>query len=133
MGCNKMEILKPSNAFAHLTLRLGVAFAFFYPPFAALRDPISWAAYFPPFIASLPIDPITLLHAFGVLEVVLALWILSGWRIQLPATLAGFLLLAIVALNLNQFDVLFRDLSLAAMAFALVWWPKPNGSTVQPL
>jgi uncharacterized membrane protein YphA (DoxX/SURF4 family) len=120
----------------HIILRIGIAFALLYPPFAALGDPISWASYFPPFFHSLPIDLIFLLHAFGVLEVVLALWILSGWRIRVPAALTTMLLLAIIMLNLNQFDVLFRDLSIAAMTLALTLWPsvtKPNEPTLQPL
>ncbi|MDP2594077.1 MAG: DoxX family membrane protein [bacterium] len=111
---------------AHLALRVGLAFAFLYPPYAALSDPVSWAAYFPAFVHALPISPLILLHAFGVLEVVIALWILSGWRIRFPAALAALMLLGIVAFNFSQLDVLFRDLSLAALALALVLWPSPN-------
>ena len=70
-----------------------------------------------------------LLHAFGVLEVIVALWLLSGWRIRLPAALAALMLLGIVAFNWAQLDVLFRDLSLALVALALVLWPKPTGET----
>src|SRR3989344_745192 len=120
------------EALAHLALRVGLAFAFIYPPYAALSDPVSWAAYFPPFVLALPaqvglpIAPTTLLHAFGVLEVVIALWLLSGWRIRIPAALAALLLLGIVAFNFSQLDVLFRDLSLAAAALALALWPSPQ-------
>ena len=114
----------PSEKIAHLALRAGLAFALLYPPLAAIRDPISWAAYFPHFIRALPVDTLVLLHFFGVVEVVLALWILSGWKIQIPATLAALMLTAIVAFNLNQLDVLFRDLALALMSLALVFWPS---------
>ncbi|MBI3572277.1 DoxX family membrane protein [Candidatus Kaiserbacteria bacterium] len=110
---------------AHLALRLGVAFAFFYPPIAALSDPTSWAAYFPSFVHMLPINATILLHAFGIVEVIIALWILSGWRIRIPAVIATLVLLAIVVFNANQFAVLFRDLSIAAMALALALWPSP--------
>ncbi len=110
---------------AHLLLRVGVAFAFLYPPFAAITDPVSWAAYFPPFMRDFPIDSITLLHLFGIIEVILALWILSGWRIRFPATLTALFLVAIVMVNAAQFDVLFRDLSIATMAVALALWPVP--------
>jgi uncharacterized membrane protein YphA (DoxX/SURF4 family) len=108
---------------AHLALRLSVAFSFLYPPFAALRDPDSWIGYFPNFVRALPINTTLLLHAFGVVEVVIALWLISGWRVRYPALLAGLMLVAIVAFNLNQFDVLFRDLTIAGAALALALWP----------
>ncbi len=114
---------------AHLALRAGLAFALLYPPYAALSDPTSWVAYFPPFVYTIPLPPIVLLHAFGAFEVVIALWLLSGWRIRLPAALAALMLLGIVAFNFSQLDVLFRDLSLALVALALVLWPS---SAIEP-
>lgn len=104
---------------SHLILRLGVAFAFLYPPYAALMDPQSWLGYFPSFVRSVPIDPLILLHSFGVIEVLIALWLISGWRIATPAILATLMLLGIVLFNWNQLDVLFRDLAIAAAALAL--------------
>ena len=113
---------------AHLALRVGLAFAFLYPPVAAISDPVTWAAYFPSFVHELPIDITIILHAFGALEVVLAVWILSGWRVRVPALIASGLLVAIVVLNMNNFEVVFRDLSIAAMAFALALWPDVSES-----
>lgn len=101
-----------------LLLRIGVAFAFLYPPFNALSNPDSWIGYFPKFIHGLLPDPV-LLHGFGLVEVIIALWILSGKKIFWPSFVAGLMLLTIVIANLNNFEVLFRDLSIAAMAFAL--------------
>jgi uncharacterized membrane protein YphA (DoxX/SURF4 family) len=115
---------------AHQVLRIGLAFAFLYPPYAALLDPQSWFGYFPRFIRELPINSLVLLHGFGVIEVLLALWILSGCRIRLPAALAGLILLAIVFFNSGTFDVVFRDLSIAAIALALALWPEAAPSAV---
>jgi hypothetical protein len=50
---------------------------------------------------------------------VLALWVLSGWRITLPAFLMAFLLLFIVVTNVSEMEVVFRDVSLAGLAIAL--------------
>lgn len=118
---------------AHLWLRAGLAFALLYPPYAALGDPVSWASYFPDFVRAVPVDLIVLLYAFGIIEVALALWILSGWRIRVPAALAALVLVAIVAVNLAEFEVLFRDLAIAAMALALVVWPAPNAPQRQQI
>ena len=113
-----------------LLLRVAVAFSFLYPPLSALGDPYSWIGYFPGFVMSLVGgNGMLLLHAFGVVEVLLALWILFGKNIFIPSLLAGIALLAIVLLNGPQFLVLFRDVSIALAAFALAYqhystWPK---------
>lgn len=111
---------------AHFLVRLGVAFAFLYPPIAEISDPNSWFSYFPRFIRDLPLSPSLLLTGFGLIEAGIAVWILSGNKIRVPAALAGAILVAIVAFNVATFDVVFRDLSIAAMAVALVFWPNPS-------
>jgi hypothetical protein len=110
----------------HFLLRVGIAFAFLYPPISALSDPIAWAGYFPAFIQAMPIDTEILLHIFGVLEIVIALWILRARRLRIPSFLAAGLLLLIVVFNFNDFDVLFRDVSLALAALALAFLPEPG-------
>lgn len=105
---------------ANLVLRVGVAFAFLYPPINALSNPESWLAYFPQFTRGIVSDDL-LLHAFGVVEVVIALWILSGKKIFWPSAAATVALVAIVMFNLNSFEVVFRDLSIAAAALALAF------------
>ena len=106
-----------------LLLRIALAFSFLYPPVAALFAPESWIGYFPQVVRGVLPDPI-LLGVWGLLEVGIALWILSGWRIFLPSALAGILLVLIVAINLPQFEVVFRDLSLAILAFYLAYQAK---------
>lgn len=104
---------------AYLLLRLAAAFAFVYPPLSAtFGDPYSWLGYFPQFIVGYVPDMV-LLHAFGVVEIIVGFWILSGYKIMLPSLAAAAMLVAIVVFNLPQFDILFRDLSLAALCLAL--------------
>lgn len=115
---------------AYLLLRLGVGFAFLYPPIDALFNPDSWLGYFPRFAHAaaqyVGIPDLVLLHSFGAVEVVLALWILSGWRVFWPSLAAAVMLCAIVIFNPSQFEVLFRDLSLAVAALALALFAKKN-------
>ncbi len=101
-------------------LRISLAFAFVFPPINAIFDPDSWIGYFPSFLNGY-VDPTLMLHGFGVLEIVLALWVLSGWKIQIPAAVMSLMLLAIVMFNLAQFQVLFRDLSIMGMSLALMF------------
>lgn len=107
-----------------LLLRLAIAFSFAYPAIAAYFDPDAWIGYFPAFIPS----SILLLHVFGAVEIVIALWIVFGRRVVIPCVAAAIILLAIVAFNLNQFDILFRDVSiaLAALALAFVQLRRPQ-------
>jgi len=108
-----------AERFANLVLRGGTAFAFLYPPINAIFDPYAWIGYFPLFVKGYVPDEV-LLHTFGVIEVILALWILSGRRIFWPSTVATAMLLGIVVFNPTNFQVLFRDLAIAAMPFSLV-------------
>jgi len=110
---------------AYLLLRMAAAFAFLYPALAALfGDPYSWIGYFPSFTRGY-IDEMVMLHVFAVIEVVIGLWILSGYKIFIPSLIATAMLLAIVVVNFSQFDVLFRDLSLAGLTLALAVMHMP--------
>lgn len=113
------------NKLADILLRVAVAFAFLYPPFNALPNPEAWVGYFPQFVAGLG-DPVLLLHIFGIVEVGIALWILSGVKIWLPCIAAAALLVGIVAFNASEFQVLFRDLPIAAAALALAIIHSPR-------
>ncbi len=115
---------------ANLTLRIGVAFTFLYPPLDALLDPDSWIGYFPHFMRGYVPDMV-LLHSFGAIEVVIALWILSGKKIFLPSLAATAMLLTIVAINIPEFQILFRDLALAAMPLSLAILNMPSRKSAE--
>jgi uncharacterized membrane protein YphA (DoxX/SURF4 family) len=116
---------------AELLLRFALGFSFIYPPVDAAMHPDDWVGYFPTFLMDLIVKigilPHVLLHAFGVLELALAAWILFGRSARVPALVAAGTLVAIVAMNGPQFPVLFRDVSIAvgAIALALLSKPKP--------
>lgn len=111
-------------------LRIGLAFSFLYPAINAFFEPTTWLGYFPPFVTMLfhsiavPLkwSDVVLLHSFGLLEIALAVWVLFGRRIRVPATVMAIMLFAIVGFNLDpsNFSVLFRDVSIAFAALALV-------------
>lgn len=102
-------------------LRIGLAFAFLYPAIAAWFNPFAWVGYFPSFLLTLAGGhELILLHIFGVSEIIIALWLLWGRKIIVPASLAAVYLVGIIAFNLNQMDVVFRDISILAIAIALI-------------
>ena len=115
---------------ADIVLRAGLAFAFLYPSINAVGDPNSWIGYFPQFTRGFVEDQL-LLHLFGIVEVGIAFWLLSGWRVWIPASAAAVLLVGIVVFNIPEFQVLFRDLTIAALAvaLALMHYPRHTRST----
>lgn len=103
-----------------VVLRIAIAVSFLYPPLSALVDPYSWIGYFPQFLMELAGNhQMLMLHVFGIVEALLALWILFGKRVFIPSVIAAMMLFAIVLLNWNQMEVLFRDISIALAAIAL--------------
>lgn len=107
-------------------LRIGVGFAFLYPPISALANPYAWVGYFPLFVTNIFPDAITLLHIFGIVEVIIGLWILSGKNIFIPSTTAALMLFGIVVFNFSQMDVLFRDVPILLMAVVLMLSNRPT-------
>ncbi len=124
-----MEISFKARA-AHFLLRAGAAFAFLYPAINAWSDPESWIGYFPPFVlsagASVGLNDLTVLHLFGAVEIAIALWFLWGRHLFWPSALATLMLLVIVAFNMTQMQVVFRDLSIAALTLALALTHLPH-------
>ncbi len=102
----------------HLVLRLGVAFAFLYPAIDALFSPDSWIGYFPTFLRG-HVPDMVLLHTFGAMEATIALWILSDKKIFLPSLVATAVLLGIVTFDFSQFEIVFRDITIAAASLSL--------------
>lgn len=102
-----------------LLLRLALAFAFAYPAYGFWSAPANWVGFLPPFVKNLEISEPILLTLLAIFHLVVALWILSGWRIFIPSLVAALFLGSIVFFNLTQIDILFRDVSLALAALSL--------------
>lgn len=102
---------------AILLLKLGISFAFLYPAISAFINPALWIGYVPAWIeVFIPRD--TFLPIFSVFEIIVACGVLF-FNKALPSIIAGLMLVSIVVLNGNEFSVVFRDLAIAFMAFAL--------------
>lgn len=113
-----------------LLLRIGVAFAFAYPAISAFVTPLAWVGFLPAFARDLAGsgNERILLHLFGAIELALALWLLSGKRVFIPSAASALILGAVVSLNVNQMDVVFRDLPILLMALILALESRPRAS-----
>ncbi len=116
-------------------LRIALAFAFIYPALDAYNDPTSWLGYIPAFtisafhVVSIPLklSNVVLLHLFGLVEIILAVWVLFGRRVRTPALIMSIILFVIVLTNLDHsnFSVVFRDVSIAFAGLALFTLRRP--------
>ena len=98
-------------------LRAGLAFALSYAATSSFFHPETFAHYFPSF---LPRTWATeLLPVFAVFEMLLAVGLMTDRWTYLAAMLAGLTLIAIIVVNPDAFDVLFRNVAIACGAFAL--------------
>ena len=106
-------------------LRLGLAFTFVYAAISGFIQPENWVGWLPEFVRSE-----IWLNAFGVFEILMGLWLLSGWEILWAGLISGAALLGIAIFNLGAMLIVFRDVGLAAAAFALasIEYEKQNKS-----
>ncbi len=103
---------------AERVLRIGIAFSFLYAGFSIISNPIAWSGFVPMWISN--IFPGTgFLIGHGVIDIIIALWLLSGRAIYYAAIVAAFFLLSIAIVNLSVFDIVFRDVSIFFAAIAL--------------
>ena len=108
---------------AHLVLRIGTAFALIYSAISGFITPDNWIGYFPSFTQEI-LSVNTILIFWGIIEIILAVWILSGWKIKTPSIIGAVAMLGLIVFNFNQMDILFRDVTIMSVFIALAIWKK---------
>ncbi len=104
---------------AKFFLRVGIAFVFLYASVEIYMHPDNFLKYVPKFVLSLfPLQQF--LDFFGVAEVVLAAWIMSGWKGQYSALLSVLVIVGITCMNTEYFYILFRNVAIAFGGLALI-------------
>lgn len=95
-------------------LRIGLAFVFLYAGIAAFVEPEVWMGYLP-----MLIQHGAILEAFSIIEILLALSLLSGKFLRYASSLAALMLAGIIITNLSVMDIVFRDIGIFFSAVAL--------------
>lgn len=115
-----------NDKLAKCLLRFGLAFVLVYAAFEVYNNPTNFLKYVPKII--LDIVPIDLfLVGFGIIEIILAAWLLSGWKGQIPSMLSFFMMAGIIAFNMEHFHILFRNVAIGFGCLALVALETNNG------
>lgn len=105
---------------ATLVLRLGLAFIFAYAGISSFFNPLIWTGYLPSFIGSI-VPAVIAVQLMAVVEVGLAIWLVSGAYPFYAAIASTVLLAGITAVNVSVLFITFRDVGLVAAALALVF------------
>ena len=108
-----------------LLLRLSIASVFLYAAVAATLQPQNWIYFLPQFLTS-KFSSVLLLHGFSLFQLLLSMWILSGWKTFYAALLAALTLLGIITVNWGNIDILFRDFAIFFAAVALAVGSSPT-------
>ncbi len=112
-----------------ILLRIGISSTFLYAAVATTLYPKDWIWFFPQILRnSLP--HAILLMGFSIFEVVLSVWLISGWKKVYSASLAALSLFGIIVTNLSAIDIVFRDIAIffAAVALAIGSYQKHKKS-----
>lgn len=111
--------LKEKNQLASFFLRSGLGIVFLYAAIASFLTPTSWAGFFPAWMAALlPVN--ILLILFSLFEILLALWLFSAYKAPYAGIVAAVILFLITVFNVQELDIVFRDVALLFAALALV-------------
>jgi uncharacterized membrane protein len=101
-------------------IRAGLAFSFIYAGIGGFLKPENWIGWFPPLVREIfPFSDAVLLGAWGALELLLAIWLLSGWQRAFACYAAAFLLFGVTIANWSLMDIVFRDIALGLAAVGL--------------
>ena len=107
-----------STQLSSLLIRLGLAFVFLYAAVFMTFAPEKYIVYFPDFMREL-VPGYTLLHVFAAFEVILSVFLIIGKFTFVTAIISFLTMLALTAVNLDMFSVLFRNVSIILSALAL--------------
>lgn len=118
-----------NDTFSTILLRAGLAFAFLYPAVSSLVNPDSWMGFLPEWIgAIMPVG--TALILFSIFEIIVGAGVLFMKNPMIPAGAIIATLLLIIAINWRAFDIVFRDVSIISMAWALIVLKKEKADGI---
>ncbi len=106
-------------------LRFGVAFTFLYASISAFINPAPWLSYFPDFIRAMAPDNI-LLATWGGGELIIGVWLLTGYRIFIPSVLATGLMLGIFVFDAGSMRIIFRNVCILCTSLSLAIISNPH-------
>jgi len=103
---------------ARWLLRIGLAAVFLYAAVGATLAPDQWIGFLPPMIAHV-LGAALALKLFALFQLVMAVWLMTGWLGKWAALVTGLTMAGIILTNLAALEVTFRDVAIGFAAAAL--------------
>lgn len=110
-------------AIASALVRVGLAAVFIYAGLDAFKEPNAWISYIPEFSNKF-IEPKTALDIISVIQLVLAVVLVTGRYVKYCALVSIGFLAGLLIFNLDTFLITFRDIGLITAAAALIFLDK---------
>lgn len=101
-----------------ISLRYGLAFVFIYAGIVFTLDPQKGLQYVPKLIQGI-IDPKIFVSLFTAYEFILSAWLIWGKWSRYSGFVTAITTIAITLPNLDQFNLLFRNVAIFSAAIAL--------------
>jgi hypothetical protein len=101
-----------------LFLKISIISVFLYAAVFATIQPENWIWYIPQFLRDMFPEKL-LLMGFSAYQLLLCVWIASGWKAFYAGLLAPITFLGIIAANIGAPDVVFRDFAIFFASIAL--------------
>ncbi len=115
---NTSDIKQVQIDIARWFIRVGLAFVYGYAAVETQLSPANFLKYVPPIMqAIIPVD--LFLVAFGIFEMILTIWLLSGKHTEYAGLISFALMMSIIFPNMAYFPVLFRNIAIASASLAL--------------
>ncbi len=108
-----------NNKLAVWFLRVGLAFVFAYASYEICVNPTNFLKYTPSFIFNFVPENV-FLYTFGVAEIALAAWLLTGWKPEYSSIVSVMLMVGIIVFNPEHFQILFRNVAIGFGGLALL-------------
>jgi hypothetical protein len=107
-----------NEQWARFILRFGLAFVFLYAAYISLLHTQLDYMFVPGFISQIiPID--LFLRVYGIFEISLALWLLSGKLGFYSALVSAGLIISLTTVNISEINTLFRNVAIITGAITL--------------
>lgn len=111
-------MVKNKISAASWILRAGLAFVLVYAAIGGLLHPTHWIGYLPQ-VATDHFNADALLKIFDIYELLLAGWLIAGWRLKYAAGLMTLTMIGAIVSDAAAFETTFRDVAIACAAAAL--------------
>jgi uncharacterized membrane protein YphA (DoxX/SURF4 family) len=116
------------NKTAYRVLRIGLGITFIWLGALIWQSPEAWGGFIQPWaLKLLPGDLISTMKQTAILDMILGVWMIIGWRVWIPA-LIGSTHLAVVLITTtgSWSNIVVRDIGLIAATLALFLETMPD-------